>query len=89
MKTILNLDITHRMLLVRNAKTYFKYNLDKERANQKDNTEFINIEYIDILSKEFVNILREFTQRANNFESQDFKAPLKSITYIKIQNNKN
>ena len=82
MKTILNLDITHRMLLVRNAKTYFKYNLDKERANQKDNTEFINIEYIDILSKEFVNILREFTQRANNFESQDFKAPLKSITYI-------
>ena len=83
MKTILNLDIGTRMHLIRNAKTFFKYNLDYDQHyNKNEKIDFPAIDYIDKLAKEIIKIVKHFTQNSNNFEPIDFKAPLKSITYI-------
>jgi len=83
MKTILNLDIGNRMHFIRNSKTFFKYNLDYDQNyNKNKKIDFSSIDYIDKLAKEIIKIVKHFTQNSNNFEPLDFKAPLKSITYI-------
>ena len=79
LKTVLNLEIGHRLHFMKNAKDFFKFNYDED-LNVTKGEEIIK--NIDKLANEFMNLFNEFQTKAEKFSWDIFQSPFNSITLI-------
>ena len=79
LRTVLNLEIGHRLHFMKNAIHFFKYNYDEE-LNDKKAEEIIS--HIQKLGEEFLNLFYEFQIKAEKFGWEIFSEPFNSFVLI-------
>ena len=79
LRTVLNLEIGHRLHFMKNAIHFFKYNYDEE-LNEKKAEEIIS--HIQKLGEEFLNLFYEFQIKAEKFGWEIFSEPFNSFVLI-------
>ena len=79
LRTIINLEVGHRLHFMKNAKNFFRFNYDEELNESNANKIVSNI---DQLGNEFFNLFFDFQSKAEKFGWDVFETPLNSITLI-------
>ena len=79
LRTIINLEIGHRLHFMKNAKNFFRFNFDEDLNERNAN---LIVENIDKLGNEFLNMFYEFQTKAEKFGWEVFETPFNSITLI-------